>query len=94
MKQQQLSAAREKHLGRVAQGHKLAKLMKKRKQKVLKNKESEQTTVQASTYKLYDAQLYGVEILSVLAIGLLVYYEFPKKTSESTFQKDDIFKMN
>ena len=35
---------REKHPGRVAQGHKLAALMKKRKEEILRSKE--QSTVQ------------------------------------------------
>ena len=37
---------REKHPGRVAQGHKLAALMKKRKEEILRNKE--QCTVQST----------------------------------------------
>ena len=41
---------REKHLGRVAQGHKLAALMKKRIYEILCNKEqsTEQSTVQST----------------------------------------------
>ena len=39
---------REKHPGRIAQGHRLAALMKKRKEEILRNKEQsmEQSTVQ------------------------------------------------
>ena len=37
---------REKHPGRIAQGHKFAALMKKRKEEILCNKE--QSTVQAT----------------------------------------------
>ena len=39
---------REKHPGRIAQGHRLAALMKKRKEEILRNKEqsTEQSTVQ------------------------------------------------
>ena len=37
---------REKHPGRIAQGHKLAALMKKRKEEILYNKE--QSTVRSS----------------------------------------------
>ena len=37
---------REKHPGRIAQGHKLAALMKKRKEEILCNKE--QSTVQST----------------------------------------------
>ena len=41
---------REKHPGCVAQGHRLAALMKKRKEKILRNKEqsTEQSTVQSN----------------------------------------------
>ena len=39
---------REKHLGRVAQGHKLAALMKKRKEEMLCNKK--QSTVQSTEH--------------------------------------------
>ena len=41
---------REKHPGRVAQGHKLAALMKKRKEEILRSKEqsTEQSTVQST----------------------------------------------
>ena len=41
---------REKHPGRVAQGHKLAALMKKRKEEILRSKErsTEQFTVQST----------------------------------------------
>ena len=41
---------REKHPGRVAQGHKLAALMKKRKEEILRDKEqsSVQPTVQST----------------------------------------------
>ena len=46
--------AREKHPGRVAQGHKLAAFMKKRKEEILRSKEqstvqpTEQSSVQSS----------------------------------------------
>ena len=41
---------REKHLGQVAQGHKLATFMKKRKEEILRNKEqsTEQQSVQST----------------------------------------------
>ena len=39
---------REKHSGRVAQGHKLAALMKKRKEEILRRKE--QSTVQPTEH--------------------------------------------
>ena len=70
---------REKHPGRVAQGHKLAALMKKRKEEILRNKEqstvqsSVQSTVQ-STEQSNDTYVYGVGILAVLAIGVCIFY--------------------
>ena len=70
---------REKHPGRVAQGHKLAALMKKRKEEILRNKE--QSTVQStgqssvqSTEQSNDTYVYGVGILAVLAIGVCVFF--------------------
>ena len=73
---------REKHPGRVAQGHKLAAHMKKRKEKILRNKNqsseqskkqsSEQPSVQPSVQS-NDTYVYGVGILAVLAIGVCVF---------------------
>ena len=39
MKEEKKTIVREKHPGRVAQGHRLAALMKKRKEEILSNKE-------------------------------------------------------
>ena len=75
---------REKHPGRVAQGHKLAALMKKRKEQILRNKEQStvQPTVQ-STVHANDTYAYGVGMLAVLAIGGCVFFAYntfqPKK---------------
>ena len=51
-KEERVTIIQEKHPGRVAQGHKLAALIKKRKEEILGNKEqsTEQSTVQS-----YDA---------------------------------------
>ena len=82
---------REKHPGRVAQGHKPAALMKKRKEEILRNKEqfTQQSTVQftvqstqQSTVQSNDTYVYGVGILATLAIGVFVSFAnntFPKK---------------
>ena len=97
----------EKHPGRVAQGHKLAALMKKRKEEILHNKEqstvqstvqsTEQSTVQSSVQpsvqstlqstvqssgqlsvqplvQSNDTYVYGVGILTVLAIGICIFF--------------------
>ena len=50
MEEEKKVITREKHPGRVAQGHKLAALMKKREEEILRNKEqsTEQSTEQSS----------------------------------------------
>ena len=70
---------REKHPGRVAQGHELAALMKKRKEEILHNKEQsiEQQPVkqptrspEQSAARSNDTFVYGAGTLAVLAIGV------------------------
>ena len=88
---------REKHPGRVAQGHKLAALMKKRKEEILRNKE--QSTVQStgqssvqSTGQSNDTYVYGVGILAVLAIGVCVFFAyntFQPKNKKLVNEKQD-----
>ena len=80
---------REKHPGCVTQGHKLAALMKKRKEDILHSKEqstvkfsvqsTEQSTEQPSvqsTVQSNDTYVYGVGILAVLAIGVCVFFTY------------------
>ena len=54
---------REKHPGRVAQGHKLAALMKKRKEEILYNKEqsTEQSTVQSKEQSKEQSSVQSTE---------------------------------
>ena len=58
---------REKHPGRVAQGHKLAALMKKKKEEILRNKEqctvqsTEQSTVQSTEQSTEQPSLQSTE---------------------------------
>ena len=84
---------RERHPGRVTQGHKLAALMKKRKE-ILRDKEqstvqsteqssvqsTEQPSVQSTVQSNY---VYGVGILAVVVIGVCVFFAYntfqPKK---------------
>ena len=87
---------REKHPGRVAQGHKLAALMKKRKEETLRDKEqsnvqptgqssvqsTEQPSVQLSVQS-YGAYIYGVGIVAVLTIGVCVCFTYNKKSSQA-----------
>ena len=71
--------AREKHPGHVAQGHKLAAFIKKRKEEILRDKEqsSVQPTVQSTeqpSVQSNGAYVYGFGILAVLAIGVCVFF--------------------
>ena len=79
---------REKHPGRVAQGHKLAAFMKRRKEEILRSKEQftvqsseqskEQSLVQStvqSTVQSNDTYVY-VGILAVLTIGVCVFFAY------------------
>ena len=90
---------REKHPGRVAQGHKLAALMKKRKEEILRSKEqsTEQSTVQSTvqsteqsteqpSVQSNDTYVYGVGILAVLAIGVCVFFAY-NTTSQAKNKK-------
>ena len=70
----------EKHPGRIAEGHKLVAMLKKRKEEILHSKE--QSTVQPSVQS-DDTYVYGVAMLAVLAIGACVFSAYntfqPKK---------------
>ena len=65
----------EKHPGRVAQGHKLAALIKKRKEEILRSKgqSTEQSILQSK-----DIYVYGVGTLAVFAIGVCVFFAYSK----------------
>ena len=89
---------REKHPGYVAQGHKLAAIMKKRKEEILRDKKqpSEQSTVPStvqhlvqstvqSTVQSNGAYLYSVGTLAVLAIGVCVFFAY--ETSQAANKK-------
>ena len=81
---------REKHPGRVAQGHKLAALMKKRKEEISHSKEqgteqnteqsteqnTEQSTEQGKEQSTNNTYVYGVGMLALLAIGVCVFYAY------------------
>ena len=85
---------RGKHPGRVAQGHKLAALMKKRKEEILRNKEQSsvqplvQSTVHSSVQPgAQSGYVYGVGILTVLAIGVCVFFTYKKKSRQVIHEK-------
>ena len=74
---------REKHPGLVAQGHKLAAHMKKRKKDKLRNKKhsteqfSVQSTEQPSLQSIVQSNyVYGVGILDVPAIDVCVFFTY------------------
>ena len=91
---------REKHPGRVAQGHKLAAFMKKRKEEILRNKElsTEQQPVQStvqpsvqSTVQSNDTYVYGVGMLAALAIDVCVFFAyntFPENKKQANEKHD------
>ena len=81
---------REKHQGDVTPGHKLAGLMKKRKEEILFNKEqfsvqpSVQSTIQSSVQPTVQSNyVYGIGILTVLAIGVRVFFHVQKEVRTS-----------
>ena len=87
----------EKHPGRVAQGHKPAALIKKRKEEILHNKE--QSTVQSTVRSMEQPSVqsnhtyaYGVGILAVLAIGVCIFFTcntFQPKNKKRLNEKQD-----
>ena len=66
---------REKHPGRVPQGHKLAALMKKRKEEILHSKEqsTEQSTVQSTEQSSAQSTVQSTEQPSVQSNDAYVY---------------------
>ena len=84
----------EKHPGRVAQCHKLAAPMKKKKEELLRIKEqstvesTEQPSVPSAVQSDY---VYGVGILAVRAIGVCVFFAYntfqPKKQANEKQDK-------
>ena len=93
---------RERHPGRVTQGHKLAALMKKRKE-ILRDKEqstvqsteqssvqsTEQPSVQSTVQSNY---VYGVGMRAVFAIGVCVFFAyntFQPKNEKLVNEKQD-----
>ena len=76
----------------MAQGHKLAALMKKRKKEILRNKKqsteqsTEQSTVQSteqSSVQSNDTYVYGVGILAVLIIDVCIFFTHNKKVGQA-----------
>ena len=66
---------REKHPGSVAQGHKLAALMKKRKEEILRNKEQStvQSTEQSSVQSTVQSTVQPTEQPSVQSNDTFIY---------------------
>ena len=63
---------REKHRGRVVQGHKLVALMKKRKEEILRSKDkfTEQSTVQSTVQSIIQSTVQSTEQTSVQSNGV------------------------
>ena len=75
------SITREKHPGRVTQGHKLAAVMKKRKEEILRNKEqstgqsTEQPSVQSTVQSKYSLMiLMSMALVYLLSLPLVFVY--------------------
>ena len=84
-----------KNPGRQKSGYKLVEWNRKNKEDLQKNQKQEpinsQSSVEASeTIKCRsnDTYMIGVGILSILAIGLLVYFKMPSKSKTETSIKE------
>ena len=103
MTEEEKIITREKHLGRVAHGHKLAALMKKGKEEVLHNKEqptiqstkqssvqsTEQSSVQSTIQStVQSSYVYGIGILAVVTTGVCVFFAY--NTSQPSSMKRKI----
>ena len=88
------TVTKSKHPGRVAQGHKLAALMKLRKQELLQNKNPELSEeLKPELHLVQDTELlspsvqYGVLAVMLFAIGGYVYYTRKQALVEPTPEK-------
>ena len=86
-----MTVEKKQNNDRVAQGHKLAALMKEGKKEILCNKEqsTEQSTVQStvhspeqSTVQSNDTYIYDVGILAVLTIGVCIFFTYNKNAGQ------------
>ena len=77
---------KEKHPGRVAQGHKLVALMRKRKEEMLQNKHTEQSSVLSTEQPTEQSSVLSSKtliILGIVGIGVAGIYIFNiRKTPE------------
>ena len=111
MDEQKQEVTKVKNPGRIQAGKRLVEWNRKNKENLTKNLKQEpdqdsssQNQVNLSTstsaVKSYDAHMYGVGILTILAIGCIVlYYKYPRSSAEKnkvqkSTRNDDIFKMN
>ena len=82
------TVTKSKHPGRVAQGHKLAALMRQRKQELLQNKTSEQPkevqTVQETVLSSHTLQYSSLAIIGLIAIAAYYFYGYKKPTSSTS----------
>ena len=89
---------REKHLGRLTQGHKLAALMKKRKEEILCSKEQSKEQFKEQFKKQSQEQskeqsnrtyVYGVGVLVVLVIDVCVFFAYPRNKKQANEKKKE-----
>ena len=78
------SVTKSKHPGRVAQGHKLAALMKQRKQELLQNKTSEQPKEVKTVLSSCTLQYPSLAIIGLIAIAVYYFYGYKKPTSSTS----------
>ena len=94
----------EKHPGRVAQGHKLATLMKKRKEEILRNKEqsrvpsteqsTEQCSVQSSLQPLVQSTVQANDAY-IYGVGIFFTYNASQaKNKKPSIKKNKINHQN
>ena len=84
-KEQSSVVTKEKHPGRVAQGHKLAALMKQRKEELKQNKPAEHQLSEQSKEQhekpFSNTTLYGAGI--ALVAGIALFYFWNQKTEKT-----------
>ena len=87
-----MTVEKKQNNDRVAQGHKLAALMKEGKKEILCNKEqsTEQSTVHSpeqSTVQSNDTYIYDVGILAVLTIGVCIFFTYNKNAGQGIHEQ-------
>jgi len=82
------TVTRPKHPGRVAQGKKLAALMKERKDALLKNRDSEVTKEVNSEQSSHSWKYSGLGIILLICVG--GFYFFTRKASTTPLPPEPV----